>query len=178
MFWKVRLKKSCCHFITPQFHNPNYCHLIAKGKSGLLFFLLQHSMKFLWNLKNQKTTLSHLNSTLLLSFNSWREKYSSKEARGLLSFLLQRFSDGKQRGWWWLLRWYTAGPNLKNPPKIKFEKIMKLTDHTCACNDLTSFECESQAPENGSYVNLQKLPWKNSWTNLCFRGFFTFGITV
>ena len=39
---------------------------------------------------------------------------------------------------------------------------MKITDHTCACNDLTSFEYESKAPENGSYVNLQKLPWKNS----------------
>ena len=101
-----------------------------------------------------------------VSFNSWREKYSSKEARGLLSFLLQRFSDGKQRGWWWLLRVYTAGPNCKKPPKIKFEKFMKLTDHTCACNNLTSFECESQAPGNGSYVNFQILPWKNSWKHL------------
>ena len=35
-------------------------------------------------------------------------------------------------------------------------------DHTCACNNLTSFECETQAPENGSYVNLQKLGLKNS----------------
>ena len=40
---------------------------------------------------------------------------------------------------------------------------MKLTDHTCACNNSTSFECEVQAPGNKSYINLQKLAWKNSW---------------
>ena len=33
-------------------------------------------------------------------------------------------------------------------------------DHTCACNNLTSFECEAQAPENGNYVNLQKIGLK------------------
>ena len=36
---------------------------------------------------------------------------------------------------------------------------MKLTDQTFACNDTTSFECEV----NESYINLQKLAWKNSW---------------
>jgi hypothetical protein len=35
-------------------------------------------------------------------------------------------------------------------------------DHTCACNDLTNFECEAQATGNGSYVNFQKLAWKSS----------------
>ena len=45
---------------------------------------------------------------------------------------------------------------------MKFKKFVKLKDHTYACNDLTNFECEVQATGNGSYVNLQKLPWKNS----------------
>ena len=35
-------------------------------------------------------------------------------------------------------------------------------DYACAFNNSTSFECEAQAPGNGSYVNLQKLAWKNS----------------
>ena len=33
-------------------------------------------------------------------------------------------------------------PNFKNPPKNKFKKLVKLTGHTYACNNLTSFECE------------------------------------
>ena len=39
---------------------------------------------------------------------------------------------------------------------------MKLTDHTCACNNLTNFESEVQAKTrgNGSCENFQKLPWK------------------
>ena len=65
----------------------------------------------------------------------------------------------------------------KNPPKTRFnKKIVKLTDHTCACKNLTNFECEAQATGNGSYVNLQKLAWKNSW--LIFGGFQPFGTTV
>ena len=51
----------------------------------------------------------------------------------------------------------TVGSYCKNPPKTRFN-----TDCTCACNGLTNFECEAQATGNGSYVNLQKLPWKNS----------------
>ena len=31
---------------------------------------------------------------------------------------------------------------VKKPAKVKVEKFVKLTDHTCACNDLTSFEYE------------------------------------
>ena len=70
-------------------------------------------------------------------------------------------------------------PNSKNPPKIKFEKFVKLTDLTCACNDLTNFECEAQATGNGSYMNLKKLPSREiTWANLCFGGFSTFGTTV
>ena len=45
-----------------------------------------------------------------------------------------------------------------------FEKFVKLTDHTCACNDLTNLKCETEATGNGTYVNnwskLQK-PTKN-----------------
>ena len=52
--------------------------------------------------------------------------------------------------------------NFQKPAKVKVEKFVKLTDHTCACNNLTNFECEAQATGNGSYVNLQKLAWKNS----------------
>ena len=63
-------------------------------------------------------------------------------------------------------RTHTVVPNYKNPPKIKSWKFVKLTDHTCACNDLTSFVCELQPTKNGSYVNLQKLTWKNSWNHI------------
>ena len=42
------------------------------------------------------------------------------------------------------------------------ENLVKLTDHTCACNDLTNFEHEVQETGNGSYVNLQKLAMGNS----------------
>ena len=31
---------------------------------------------------------------------------------------------------------------LENPAKITFEKFVKLSGHTCDCNDLTSLECE------------------------------------
>ena len=51
---------------------------------------------------------------------------------------------------------------LQKPAKNEIQKFVKLMDHTRACNDLTSFECEAQAPGNGSYVSLQKLAWKNS----------------
>ena len=36
----------------------------------------------------------------------------------------------------------TFGTNCKNPPKITLEKFVKLSGHTCVCNNLTSFECE------------------------------------
>ena len=36
----------------------------------------------------------------------------------------------------------TFGTNCKNPPKITFKYFVKLNDHTCVCNNLTSFECE------------------------------------
>ena len=35
----------------------------------------------------------------------------------------------------------TVRPKYTNLPKIRFKKFVKLTDHTCACNDLTNFEC-------------------------------------
>ena len=34
----------------------------------------------------------------------------------------------------------TVGPNCKSPPKMRFKKFVKLTDHTCACNHLTNSE--------------------------------------
>ena len=74
-------------------------------------------------------------------------------------------SYGGARGARGLCPCCTAGPNYKNPSNIKFEKFVKLTDHACVCNDLTSFECEAQAPGNGSYVNLQNFSWKNSWNH-------------
>ena len=44
---------------------------------------------------------------------------------------------------------------------------MKLTNHACACNDLTGFEyVEDAMTVNGSYVNLLKLAWKNSWNHI------------
>ena len=54
----------------------------------------------------------------------------------------------------------TAGPNVKNVPKIRFKKFVKLTDHTRACNDLTNVGHAMTG--NGSYVKLQKLIWKSS----------------
>ena len=36
---------------------------------------------------------------------------------------------------------------------MRFEKFVKLKDPTCACNDLTNFECEVQAAINRNYVN-------------------------
>ena len=67
---------------------------------------------------------------------------------------------------------------LQKPAKNVILKIVKLTDHTCACNDLTNFECESQATGNGRCENFQKLAWKHlvksSWANLFFGGFLAF----
>ena len=42
---------------------------------------------------------------------------------------------------------YTVGPNVKNPPKTGLKKIVKLTDYTSACNDLTNFEIERSETE-------------------------------
>ena len=49
----------------------------------------------------------------------------------------------------------TVVPNGKNTPKIRLEKFVKLTDHTCACNDLTNFESEVHAKTgNGRCLNM------------------------
>jgi hypothetical protein len=34
----------------------------------------------------------------------------------------------------------TIGPNGKNPPKIRWKKIVKMTDYTCAGDDLTNLK--------------------------------------
>jgi hypothetical protein len=54
----------------------------------------------------------------------------------------------------------------KPAKKWDFKKVVKLTDHNCACNDLTNFECEAQATGNGSCEIFQKLEWKISWNHL------------
>ena len=59
----------------------------------------------------------------------------------------------------------TVGSYCKKPPKTRFKKFVKSTNHTCACNGLRNFECEAQATGNGN-KNLKKLPWKNSWNQL------------
>ena len=39
---------------------------------------------------------------------------------------------------------YKIGLNIKNPPKTsRLKKIVKLTDYTSVCNDLTNFESKS-----------------------------------
>ena len=41
----------------------------------------------------------------------------------------------------------------KTRQKLDYKKIVKLTDHTHACNDLTNFECEAHAMTgNGTTV--------------------------
>ena len=55
------------------------------------------------------------------------------------------------------------GQMAKTRQTLDLKKIVKLTDHTSACNSLTNFEYEPHAMTgNGNYVNLQKLGWKNS----------------
>ena len=46
----------------------------------------------------------------------------------------------------------------QKPAKNYIEKFVKLTDHTCACNDLTSFEYEvHQLTGSGCYLNMQQI---------------------
>ena len=45
----------------------------------------------------------------------------------------------------------------QKPAKSMIEKFVKLTDHNCACKDLTNFEWEAQTMTgNGSSVNTLK----------------------
>ena len=51
----------------------------------------------------------------------------------------------------------TVVPNGKNPPKMRFKKIVKLAVHSYACNDLTNFESKVYANTgNGNAVNLSE----------------------
>ena len=44
----------------------------------------------------------------------------------------------------------------QKPAKNQIEKFVKLTDRTCTCDDLTSFEYEVHGMTgNGSYLNMQ-----------------------
>ena len=58
---------------------------------------------------------------------------------------------------------------------MRLKKIVKLTDHTCACNDLTNFECGAQVTRNGSLCQfaatcMEKLV-KSLVVNLFLAGF-------
>ena len=56
--------------------------------------------------------------------------------------------------------------------KNYIEKLVKLTDHTCACNNLTNFQCEAKAINgNGSNMNMLKLAYKNSWNHFMWTYF-------
>ena len=69
-------------------------------------------------------------------------------------------------GAWVLAHSCVKTSKVKNPPKITFEKFVKLTDHTCACNNLTSSEYDVHGMTgNGSYLIIQKLAWKNLWNH-------------
>ena len=65
----------------------------------------------------------------------------------------------------------TVGPNVKNPPKIWFLKIVKLMDHTYACNSLTYFEYKTHLPETEIDVILLISAWKNSWNHIKWTHF-------
>ena len=57
--------------------------------------------------------------------------------------------------------------NCQKPAKIKVEKFVKLTDHTCVCYDLTSFEYDAHIMTgNGSYLKMLEFAWKNSWNHI------------
>ena len=48
-----------------------------------------------------------------------------------------------------------VGIDSKNPPKLRFKKIVKLSGHTCYCKDLTNFEYQVRAMTgNGNYVKV------------------------
>ena len=66
----------------------------------------------------------------------------------------------------------TVGPNSKNPPEIKFNKFMKLTGCTNACNGLINFEYEAHAmTRNKNKVNFLKFAWENSWNHIKWTNF-------
>ena len=66
-------------------------------------------------------------------------------------------------------------PNVKNPPKIKSKKFVKLTDHTCAYNTLTDFEYKRKFISGNGYIC--KLAEITS-SEFVFGGFLLFGTTM
>ena len=71
---------------------------------------------------------------------------------------------------------HTVGPIIKNPPKTRFKTFVKLTDHTCASNDLTNFKCKAQAMTgNGNFGIMLRLSpkklVKTLWLNLFSASF-------
>ena len=56
-----------------------------------------------------------------------------------------------------------SGTKLKNSAKNPVRKFVKLTDHTCVCNDLTNFEYGAHVMTgNGTYVKNSSNPFR--WT--------------
>ena len=72
---------------------------------------------------------------------------------------------------------HTIWPNVRNPPKIKIKKFVKLTVHSYACNSLTDFECVANATtRNGkccksTKVGLEKTLENVRQNNLFLAGF-------
>ena len=68
----------------------------------------------------------------------------------------------------------TVGLNIKNPSKMRFKIFVKLTDHTCASNDLASFDSETEAI--WKCRNLLGKTCEITLGELIFGGFQSFGI--
>ena len=58
---------------------------------------------------------------------------------------------------------------------MQFKKFVKLTSHTCSCNDLTNFEYQVRAMTgNGNFANLFEFAeefWKSHQVKIFFGGF-------
>ena len=69
----------------------------------------------------------------------------------------------------------TVGSNSKFPTKMRFKKFVKMTDHTCSCNDLTNFWYETRNDRKRKLFEyagiwMEKLV-KSLWVNLFLAGF-------
>ena len=65
----------------------------------------------------------------------------------------------------WLVVKLYAGSQLDQITETrqkKSKKFAKLRNHTCTCNNLTSFEYKTHSQETEIVVNLLKFAWKNS----------------
>ncbi len=96
--------------------------------------------------------------TKFVSFNFGKFSLSSA-IKFLFTLDLLYFTDQKAEN----VRWHTEVSNHKNPPEIYIRKFVKLTGHTYACNNLTSFAYAAHAiTGNGNDANLLKSNFQNS----------------